>query len=121
KALIREHLQKFTSLYDRLSEELDDYINLFPIHPSYLSTFEKVTVAEKRVILKTVSNENRKVMYQDIPNDHPDLISFDSYWPYIENDPSLKSNPDIREVMSNTKIIQDKLEKDITQPIYKLN
>src|SRR5699024_10301564 len=47
KALIREHLQKFTNLYDRLGEELEQYVNLFPIHPSYLSTFEKVTVAEK--------------------------------------------------------------------------
>src|SRR5699024_6426483 len=119
KALIREHLQKFTSLYDRLSEELDDYINLFPIHPSYLSTFEKVTVAEKRVILKTLSNEIRKVMDQDIPDDHPGLISFDSYWTYIENDPSLKSNPDIREVMSKTKILQDKIENAFTKPIYK--
>ncbi|MDM8101339.1 DUF6079 family protein [Oceanobacillus oncorhynchi] len=118
-ALIREHLQKFTNLYDRLGEELEQYVNLFPIHPSYLSTFEKVTVAEKRVILKTLSNEMKKIMDQDIPEEHPGLISFDSYWPYIENDPSLKSNPDIKEVMSKTKILQDKIENAFTKPVYK--
>lgn len=46
KALIREHLQKFTSLYDKLSERLEEFVSLFPIHPAYLSTFEKVIVAE---------------------------------------------------------------------------
>ncbi|MFC4402377.1 DUF6079 family protein [Gracilibacillus xinjiangensis] len=118
-ALIRELLQKYTNLYDRLGEELEQYVNLFPIHPSYLSTFEKVTVAEKRVILKTLSNEMKKVMDQDIPEEHPGLISFDSYWPYIENDPSLKSNPDIKEVMSKTKILQDKIQNAFTKPVYK--
>jgi len=119
KALIREHLQEFTNLYDRLGEELEQYVNLFPIHPSYLSTFEKVTVAEKRVILKTLSNEMRKVMENEVPDDKPGLISFDSYWPYIENDPSLKSNPDIKEVMTKTKILQDKVENAFTKPLYK--
>lgn len=119
RALVREHLQKFTKIYDRLGEELEQYVNLFPIHPAYLSTFEKVTVAEKRVVLKTLSNEMRKIMDQDISEDHPGLISFDSYWPYIENDPSLKSNPDIKEVMAKTKILQDKIENAFTKPIYK--
>jgi len=119
RALIREHLQKFTNLYDRLSEDLEQYVNLFPIHPSYLSTFEKVTVAEKREILKTISNEMRKVIDEDVPEIHPGLISFDSYWPYIENNPTLKSNPDIKEVMSKTTILQDKIENAFTKPVYK--
>lgn len=119
KALIREHLQQFTNLYDRLGEDLDQYVNLFPIHPAYLSTFESVTVAEKRVILKTLSNEMKKVMDNEVPTEEPGLISFDSYWPYIENDPSLKSNPDIKEVMAKTKILQDKVENAFTKPVYK--
>ncbi|KGX84852.1 DUF6079 family protein [Pontibacillus litoralis] len=119
KALIREHLQQFTNLYDRLGEDLDQYVDLFPIHPAYLSTFESVTVAEKRVILKTLSNEMKKVMDNEVPTEEPGLISFDSYWPYIENDPSLKSNPDIKEVMAKTKILQDKVENAFTKPVYK--
>lgn len=60
KALIREHLQKFTPLYEKLNERLEEYAALFPVHPAYLSIFEKVDVAEKRVALKTISNENKK-------------------------------------------------------------
>src|SRR5690606_7934241 len=86
KSLIREHLQKFTSLYGKLNEHLEKYVELFPIHPAYLSTFEKVSVAEKRVILKTISREIKKILNDDVPNEQAGLISYDSYWPYIEGD-----------------------------------
>lgn len=119
KALIREHLQRFTPLYDKLGERIEEYVALFPVHPAYLATFEKVIVAEKRVILKTISNEIKKILDQTIPDQEPGLLSYDSYWPYIENDPALKSNPDIREVMAKSKIIQDKVVNALTKPVYK--
>ena len=31
------------------------FVELFPVHPAYLDTFEKVYVAEKREVLKTLS------------------------------------------------------------------
>lgn len=119
KALIREHLGQFTQLYHRLSEDLEQFVRLYPVHPEYLATFEKVTVAEKRVILKTLSHEMKKKMTQEVPADEPGIISFDSYWPHIENDPSLKSNPDIKEVMSKTKVLQDRIRYAFTRPLYK--
>ncbi len=118
KALIREHLQQFSPLYEKLNERLEDFVALFPVHPSYLSTFEKVDVAEKRVALKTISKEMKKLLNQEVPKNKPGLISYDSYWPYIENDTALKSNPDIREVMSKSKILQDRIENAFTRPIY---
>ncbi|MHB8065550.1 MAG: DUF6079 family protein, partial [Ruminiclostridium sp.] len=119
KALIREHLQKFTPLYDKLNERIEEYVSLFPVHPSYLATFEKVIVAEKRVILKTISSEIKKLLEQELPKNKPGLISYDSYWQYIEADTSLKSNPDIREVMTKSKILQDRIQNAFTKPIYK--
>lgn len=119
KAIIREHLQKFTKFYDKLNERMEEYVSLFPIHPSYISTFEKVIVAEKRVILKTISNEMKKLLNTEVPEDRPGLISYDSYWQYIEADTSLKSNPDIREVMTKSKILQDRIENAFTRPTYK--
>ncbi|MBO8173526.1 MAG: ATP-binding protein [Bacillaceae bacterium] len=119
KALIREHLQKFTTLYDKLSERMEEFVSLFPIHPSYISTFEKVSVAEKRVILKTISNEMKKLLDQDVPTEQPGIISYDSYWAYIEGDASLKSNPDIREVINKSKILQDRIQQAFTKPAYK--
>lgn len=119
KALIREHLFNFTPLYEKLSERMDEFVELFPIHPAYLSTFEKVTVAEKRVILTTISQEMRKLLDQEVPADQPGVISFDSYWPYIEEEPSLRTIPDIREVMSKVKVLKDRIQNAMTKNQYK--
>lgn len=119
KALIREHLQKFTSLYEKLSENIEKYVELFPVHPAYLATFEKVSVAEKRVILKTISREMRKILNDEVPVDQPGLISYDSYWPYIEADKGLKTNPDVKAVMSKAHILLDRIENAFTRPVYR--
>jgi len=119
KALIREHLQKFTSLYGKLNENIEKYVELFPIHPAYLATFEKVSVAEKRVILKTISREMKKVLDEEVPAEQPGLISYDSYWPYIEGDKGLKTNPDVKAVMSKANILIDRIENAFTRPAYR--
>ena len=36
KAMVREHLQKFCPLYGNMASRLEDYVEMFPIHPSYL-------------------------------------------------------------------------------------
>lgn len=109
KAKIREHLTEFSKLYERLNEDMDNYVNLFPIHPSYLSTFEKVRNIEKRVALKTITQEMNKIINNEVPSSEPGLISYDSYWSYIEDDPSNKSIPEVREVMDKASILKDRI------------
>ncbi|MGS2777775.1 DUF6079 family protein [Robertmurraya sp. GLU-23] len=118
KALIREHISQFSSLYHRLNEDIDTYVNLFPIHPAYLSTFEKVNVAEKRVALKTISSEIKRILEDDVPVGTPGLISYDSYWKFIEEDPSYKSNPDIREVLDKSRLLKDRIQNAFTKKMY---
>ena len=48
---IREHLAQFAPLYGSMNERMDTFVELFPVHPAYLDTFEKVYVAEKREVL----------------------------------------------------------------------
>lgn len=71
------------------------------------------------MILKTISSEMKKLLDQEVPTENPGLISYDNYWQYIENDTSLKSNPDIREVMMKSKILQDRVQNAFTKPVYK--
>ncbi|MFL0583699.1 DUF6079 family protein [Solibacillus silvestris] len=119
KALIREHLSKFTTLYTRLNEDMDAYVNLFPIHPAYLSAFEKVNGIEKRVALKTISIEMNSVLQKELPEGEPGLISYDSYWKFIEEDPAYKSNPDVKEVMDKAKILKDRVQNALEKRAYK--
>ncbi|MCD8511941.1 MAG: DUF6079 family protein [Bacillus sp. (in: Bacteria)] len=119
KALIREHLEKFNPYYEKLGERMDKFVELFPIHPAYLATFEKVTVAEKRVILKTVSREMKKLLQEEVPVQQPGFISYDSYWPYIEGDKGMKAIPNVKEVMGKTSILMDRIENAFTRPAYR--
>ena len=48
----------FAKYYDGLNERMDEFVRLFPVHPDYIDTFERVTVVEKREVLKTLSYEH---------------------------------------------------------------
>ena len=52
KAAVREHLLPFCSLYSNMSERIEEYVDLFPIHPSYIEVFNKIYIIENRHILK---------------------------------------------------------------------
>lgn len=115
---IRAYLQKFTPLYDSMGERLEDFVELFPIHPAYLEMFERVTVIEKRQALKAVSQEVRQILDQDVPEDRPGLISFDSFWRLILEDPSYRATPEIREVMNKSQVLEERV-RNILSPVYR--
>ncbi|MGQ7890679.1 DUF6079 family protein [Paenibacillus sp. WC2504] len=110
KALIREHLQQFAPLFEKLGEQIEKYAELFPIHPAYLSSFEKVKIGEKRVALTTISQEINKLLDTDVPLNSPGVISYDNYWLHIESDSSLRNDVDVKEVMDKSAILFDRIE-----------
>ena len=55
KTRIREHLEGFSKFYNLLNERMDEFVELFPVHPDYIDTFEQITIVEKREVLKTLS------------------------------------------------------------------
>ena len=55
QAKIRDYLMPFAKYYGGLNERMDEFVRLFPVHPDYIDTFERVTVVEKREVLKTLS------------------------------------------------------------------
>jgi Family of unknown function (DUF6079) len=79
-SLIREHLKQFAPLYGSMNERMEEFIRLFPVHPAYLDTFERVYVAEKREVLKALSGAIRKIIDQNVPTNDTGLIAYDSYW-----------------------------------------
>ena len=119
KGKIREHLEQFAPLYGSMNEQMDKFVELFPVHPAYLDTFERVFVAEKREVLKTLSAAIRKVIKDDVPRDEPGLIAYDSYWASLQDNPSFRSVPEIKEVIDKSKVLEDRIQQAFTQPRYK--
>ncbi len=116
---IRDYLTKFAKFYDRMNERMDEFVRLFPVHPDYIDTFERVTVAEKREILKTLSLAMKKLLDKEVPEDYPGLIAYDSYWNNLKSNPSFRSDPDIKAVIDCSQVLESRIEQAFTRPPYK--
>lgn len=119
EALIREHLQQFAPLYGSMNEKMDEFVRLFPVHPAYLDTFERVYVAEKREVLKTLSAAIRRIIDLEVPENDPGLIAYDSYWSVLRDNPSFRSDPDIKEVIDRSDVLIARVQQAFTRPQYK--
>ncbi len=115
---IRTYLEKFSALYELMAERMDEFVELFPVHPAYLEMFERVTVIEKRQALKAISQEMRRILNEDVPPNRAGLLSFDSFWRLIEEDPSYRSTPEIRDVMDKSQVLEERI-KNAMAPTYR--
>ncbi|MDP3028167.1 MAG: DUF6079 family protein [Deltaproteobacteria bacterium] len=96
---IREYLTPFAKFYGRMNERMDEFVRLFPVHPDYIDTFERVTAVEKREVLKTLSLAMKKLLGQNVPNDRPGVIAYDGYWTTLKDNAAYRAIPEIREVI----------------------
>ena len=116
---IREYLTPFAKFFGRMNERMDEFVRLFPVHPDYIDTFERVTAVEKREVLKTLSLAMKKLLGQDVPNDRPGLIAYDSYWTTLNENPSLRAVPDIKAVIDCSQVLESRVQQAFTRPAYK--
>lgn len=119
KAFIREHLQQFCSLYTNMSENIEEYVDLYPIHPSYIEIFNKIDIAEKREVLKTISRTVEDILQEDVPTHAPGIKSFDTYWTFIKNNYARKSEAGVKEVMEKSSVLEDKIARSFPKATYK--
>lgn len=119
QAKIRDYLTPFAKFYGGLNEQMDEFVRLFPVHPDYIDTFERVTVVEKREILKTLSMGMKGVLDKDVPEEEPGLIAFDSYWNTLKQNASFRAIPEIRAVIECSQVLESRIENAITRKQYK--
>ncbi|KUK47744.1 MAG: Uncharacterized protein XD74_1657 [Actinobacteria bacterium 66_15] len=118
EAKIRAHLEEFAPLYGDMNERLDEYVSLFPVHPRYLETFERLYMVEKREVLKTISRDVKRLIDVEVPADRPGILSYDGYWDTLAEDMSVRTNQDIRAILEKGHILQNILERSFEKKQY---
>jgi len=118
-ARIVEHLRPFTALYKSVAERLHEFAALFPVHPAYLETFERVYVAEKREVLKTLTGAMRELLDQEVPTDRPGLIAYDQYWDVLRNNASMRAVPEVAAVIDKSNVLENRVQHAYTRPHLK--
>jgi Mor family transcriptional regulator/Cdc6-like AAA superfamily ATPase len=119
QAKIRDYLMPFAKFYGGLNERMDEFVRLFPVHPDYIDTFERVTVAEKLEVFRTLSAGMKGIMSKDVPQDEPGLIAFDSYWNTLKQNAAFRAIPEIRAVIDCSQVLESRIENAITRKHYK--
>lgn len=119
RAMIREHLIPFCPLYQNMAEQLDEYVDLFPIHPAYIGTFQRMVIVEKREVLKTISETIGTIINKEIPDDQPGIVSYDTYWGRIKGDPAKRVEPAIYEVLQKSSVLEDIIGRSFPKAAYK--
>lgn len=118
KDRIREHLTAFTPLYDGMAERLEDFVDLYPIHPAYLATFEQLTLVEKREVLRTVESEIRHRAGTEVPADEPGVVCIDSYRARLVEDASARMVPEVQEVLDKSEVVRTKIQTALPDKQY---
>jgi hypothetical protein len=118
QARIREHLSRFTKFYGHMNERLDEFVRLFPVHPDYIDTFERITAIEKREVLKTLSLAMKRKLNDLVPENEPGVIAYDSYWNTLRENPSFRAVPDIRAVIECSQVLTGRIEQGFARKAY---
>ena len=118
-AMIREYLQPFAKFYANMNERMDDFAELFPIHPDYIETFERIPIVEKRGVLQIISDTIKKLVDQQVPTDRPGIEAFDSYWKALIENPANKAVPEVSVIIECSDVLAAKIKNAYTKPPYR--
>lgn len=110
KTAIKAHLSKFTSFFTDMHANIDDYVELFPVNPSYFDNFQRIQVAKaQREVLKTLTQKFQRILDNDVPAQEPGLICYDSYWDDLKVS-DMQTDPDVRKVTEVMSTIYQKID-----------
>lgn len=116
---IRNYLTKFAKFYSTMNERMDEYVRLFPVHPEYIGTFERLIFTEKRGALVTLRDQIQAILNTDVPEDRPGLIGYDKFWETVTSNSVLRSDPSIGPVLKVSEVLTERIQKAFTRPAYK--
>ncbi len=115
KNKIKGHLVQFKKLYPILNKQYEQFVDLFPVHPSYIEVFQEMTIIEKREILKTLSEVMTDLMDHEITSSLPGLITFDKYYDNLKR---FISNEDVNKIIKVSDRLTSLIELNMEKKKY---
>lgn len=116
---IRNYLTPFAKFYSSMNERMDEYVRLFPVHPDYIGTFERLIFTEKRGALVTLRDQIQAILGDDVPADKPGLIGYDKFWDTVTSNSVLRADPNIGPVLKVSEVLAERVQKAFTRPAYR--
>ncbi len=108
---IRSYLSPFAKFYGSMNERMDEYVRLFPVHPDYIGTFERLIFTEKRGALVTLRDQIQSILNSNVPTDRPGLIGYDKFWETVTSNSVLRADPSIGPVLKVSEVLAERVRK----------
>ena len=80
--------------------------------------FEQIRLAEKREVLRSLSLAMKKLLDVEVPTGSPGLVAYDGYWPMLRENASLKTLPEIKQVIECSQVLESRIKQAFTRPAY---
>ncbi len=116
---IRAYLTPFAKFFGSMNERMDEYVRLFPVHPDYIRTFERLVFTEKRGALVTLRDQIQAILEDDVPEDRPGLIGYDRFWETVKSNRVLRADPNIGPVLKVSEVLTERVTRAFTRPAYR--
>jgi hypothetical protein len=116
---IRNYLTPFSKFYGNMTERMEDYTALFPIHPDYVDTFERIPIIEKRGVLQIISAAIKSLVSKDVPDDRPGVVAFDNYWKALKDNAAHRALPEVKSIIDCSDTLEAKIESAFPKKTYK--
>jgi len=116
---IRSYLTPFAKFYGSMNERMDEYVRLFPVHPDYIGTFERLVFTEKRGALVTLRDQIHAILDDEVPEDRPGLIGYEKFWDTVKSNQVLRADPNIAPVLKVSEVLTERVTKAFTRPAYR--
>lgn len=114
KGIIRRHLEHFTEFFPDMHANMDEYVSLFPVNPSFFENFQQIRIGKsQRELLKTLTRKFEDILDDDVPEKAPGLICYDSYWEDLQSS-EMQTYPDIRRVTEIMNTVHQKINENFT-------
>lgn len=114
RAAIRKHLAQFTQFFNNLHNNMEEYVELFPVHPAFFDNFQLVKVKDgQREILRTLSQKFEALQNSEVPTTEPGFISYDSYWVNLTA-PDMQTDPDVHRINEVMELVGQKIDENFT-------
>ncbi|MBI2571017.1 MAG: hypothetical protein HYV63_28765 [Candidatus Schekmanbacteria bacterium] len=131
---VRQHLERIAPLYEGMSERLDELIDLFPLHPSFLRRLRELAHVENRHVLGAVAALVSSAPGRPLPDldgggsavaaadefsaSPPGLLTFDRYWDLLVADPYARSAPGVATVIDTVEQLCQRLRAAFPRRAY---
>jgi len=116
---VKDRFEQLLITRNTMNERMEEFVDLFPVHPDYIDVFERIVGIEQREVLKTLERAMQVLLEQTLPSHEPKLLAYDSYWHTLRENFSFRANDDIREVMNCSQMLEDRIAQAFTRPHYK--